>query len=828
MPDSPPHNLPTLPSSQAATLGEVGEQPRRFGRFNLLRLIAAGGMGEVYEAEELAPGPSDHNRMVVVRRVALKRILPRYLQTPGAVERFGRETQAGKALDHPNIVPVYESGDVSGEHYFTMPYVTGGDLARHIGDNPLTPRQAARVVMQMAQALAYAHQAADKPVIHRDIKPQNIVLQPTPIAAEEVALDDSRLSFIPRLTDFGLARLVAEDSSLSMAQKGEAMGTPGYMPPEQAIGDIDNIGPASDIYSLGAVLYALLAGKPPFPVKQAGPQGQPVQVLAILNQVVNLEPAPIRSIKPDVPEELEDICRKCLRKAPADRYASAIQMAEALDDFLSGRPEVRHTPRAEGWLTQAARRLYQTVVRNPFRSAYLAVTTAGFVLLVALLVLRLGPWSGKLLREAEAHVAAARAKSDPGAAAERFQLACEAYDKLIGELPPNPSTLPAWVARAEAHILRARQLLRLPMHWEDAKEECIIARDQMLQLGEACPGEDEQRRCLADAYQALAEAVVAPDTPQAHQEAVEHYGEALVILQALSDDAPDDAARLQALARCYGYLGDSYLEVGQKKQAWDAYKQAKEKRQGVVRLLAGSPGTALDEARCMRARDFANFARFHQWDSSPGAPKKARDECKARVDYYQKHLAHVRPLPGEFRNERASAHVELASAQLDCLGDRPTARQLDEVFANLDRALAEYRELLQSDRKGYDLRQGKALAEIAYAEGLILQEKKEEAKALLKSALRFYQADDIPKGMPGNLYSRALIHAWLGWLDDSERDRDRALDFLGRAVHRGFHNSARLLRERGLAQLRESPRHAREFAGLLKGIQARFPDRPSK
>jgi serine/threonine protein kinase len=338
---------PILLFGDAPNLPIPRPEPHRVGKYNLLRFIAVLGMGEVYEAEELAPDPSDPNRMVVVRRVALKRILPKYLQTHGAVERFSRETQAGKALDHPNIVPIYESGEVGGEHFFTMPYVWDPVLSLNITSIPLTPRQAARVVMQLAQAVAYAHQGPGMVVIHGDIQPENIVLQPTDWD-HPADHDDSTLNFIPRLMDFGLARLVAEDSSLSIAQKGEAMGKPGYMSPEQAIGDIDSIGPASDIYGLGAVLYRLLAGKPPFPSDILDYRGNQSLVQAILKQVATLEPAPIRERNAAVPQELEDIWRKCLRKAPADRFESATQLAEALDDFLAGRPEIRHTPRTGG------------------------------------------------------------------------------------------------------------------------------------------------------------------------------------------------------------------------------------------------------------------------------------------------------------------------------------------------------------------------------------------------------------------------------------------------------------------------------------------------
>jgi tRNA A-37 threonylcarbamoyl transferase component Bud32 len=276
-----------------------GLRVKYFGDYELLDEVARGGMGVVWKARQAS----------LNREVALKMIRAGALASPEEVQRFLREAEAAANLQHPNIVAIHEVGEHDGQHYFSMDFVPGRDLGAIVKDGPLPPQRAARYVKIIAEAIHFAHQRG---TLHRDLKPQNVLI------------DDADQ---PRITDFGLAKLTKDDSRLT--QSGAVMGSPSYMPPEQAAGRHADVGPASDVYSLGAILYELLTGRPPF--RAATP-------LATLQAVVDTEPEAPRRIKADVPIDLETLCLKCLEKSPVARYPTARALAEELDRFLSGEP----------------------------------------------------------------------------------------------------------------------------------------------------------------------------------------------------------------------------------------------------------------------------------------------------------------------------------------------------------------------------------------------------------------------------------------------------------------------------------------------------------
>jgi WD40 repeat protein/tRNA A-37 threonylcarbamoyl transferase component Bud32 len=290
--------LPTLAPGEQTTPA-VGTRVRYFGDYELLEEIARGGMGVVYKARQ----------RTLNRIVALKMILAGQLAGEDDVRRFHVEAEAAAQLDHPGIVPIFEVGQHEGQEYFSMGYIEGQSLAAKVARQPLEPREAAALVRTVAEAVEYAHQ---KGVIHRDLKPENVLLD----AAAH-----------PRITDFGLAKQVQGDSHLTGT--GQILGTPSYMPPEQAAGNVEEIGPAADVYALGAILYRLLAGRPPF---------QAANPLDTLLQVLNQEPVALRQLNPGVPLDLETIALKCLEKDRQRRFPTAQELADELGRYLAGEP----------------------------------------------------------------------------------------------------------------------------------------------------------------------------------------------------------------------------------------------------------------------------------------------------------------------------------------------------------------------------------------------------------------------------------------------------------------------------------------------------------
>jgi serine/threonine protein kinase/WD40 repeat protein len=302
-PNSHTHNDATLPPDKGATWesrsSAVGDRLRYFGDYELVEEIARGGMGVVYKALQI-----NLNRIV-----ALKMILAGQLASEQDVQRFRTEAESAANLDHPRIVPIYEVGQHAGQHYFSMGFVDGKSLAQKIVDGPMVPRDAAEMMVKICEGIAFAH---ERGVIHRDLKPANILLDQ---------------NGQPKVTDFGLAKKLGSDSNLTGT--GQILGTPSYMAPEQASGKIDEVGPLADIYSLGAILYCLLTGRPPF---------QAANPMDTLLQVLDKEPIPPRQLNTTIPVDLETICLKCLNKEPHRRYTEAKELSQELGRFLRGEP----------------------------------------------------------------------------------------------------------------------------------------------------------------------------------------------------------------------------------------------------------------------------------------------------------------------------------------------------------------------------------------------------------------------------------------------------------------------------------------------------------
>jgi eukaryotic-like serine/threonine-protein kinase len=269
------------------------------GKYELLGELGRGGMGVVYKARQSG----------LDRVVALKMILAGALASAEQHRRFEAEARVAARVQHPHVVAVYEAGRVNGLPYLVMQYVDGCSLAQRLKRGPLAADEAARLVAAVARAVDALHAAG---IVHRDLKPSNILI------------DSYGRPFV---TDFGLAKLVEGESGVT--QTGAVLGTPQYMAPEQAAGGSKSVGPTADVYSLGAILYECLTGRPV--VAADSP-------LDALVAVLEGEPAPPRRVNPQVPRPLEQVCLQCLDKAPERRYASAAALADALDCYLRGDP----------------------------------------------------------------------------------------------------------------------------------------------------------------------------------------------------------------------------------------------------------------------------------------------------------------------------------------------------------------------------------------------------------------------------------------------------------------------------------------------------------
>jgi tRNA A-37 threonylcarbamoyl transferase component Bud32 len=376
---------------------------QRVGRFEVLAPVGAGAFGPVYRARD-----PELDRVVAVK-------VPRAgaLADGQDMERFLREARSAARLRHPGIVPVHEVGQHDGLPYLVSDFVPGVTLSDRLSARPTAPREAAQLAAALAEALQYAH---DHGVIHRDVKPSNILI------------DEHG---VPHLTDFGLAR--RDGGDVTMTVEGQILGTPAYMSPEQAAGEGHRVDGRSDVYSLGVVLYRMLTGEMPF-------RGNPRM---LLHQVLREEPRPPRQLNDKVPRDLETICLKAMAKEPPRRYATARDLADDLRRFLAGEPiRARPTPTWErGW---------RWARRRPTVSALLGVlavvVTASLAGLTTLWLRAEEGWSAARSAQGRADEQARLANEEKAVAEQAAKQADEAKQlaEWRAEEAPATCTRPTW------------------------------------------------------------------------------------------------------------------------------------------------------------------------------------------------------------------------------------------------------------------------------------------------------------------------------------------------------------------------------------------------
>jgi tetratricopeptide (TPR) repeat protein len=483
--------------------------------YEVLEEVGRGGMGVVYRARQLR----------LNRTVALKMILAGAQGRSEHLTRFRLETEAVARLRHPNIVQIYEVGEHQGRPFCCLEFVEGGGLDRHLGGAPQPVQTAARLLETLARAMHAAHQEG---IVHRDLKPANILLT---------------AGGVPKISDFGLAKHLDDDSWKT--HSGIIMGTPPYMAPEQAAGHNREVGPLTDVYALGAILYELLTGRPPF---------RAATMLETIDQVRTQEPVPPRRLQPKVPRDLETICLKCLQKEPHKRYASALDLAEDVERFLKNEP-IRGRP-VPGW-----ERLLKWVRRRPAAAALIVMSA------VALLSAVLGSlaYLGKRARDAEQALAETRLGNDlrqlihdgeTAAQASDWPKARELGERALAMIAPQEEALAPLRDQAQ----RLRDEAAGHQQAGDRFQQLTRERDEVLFQATLATGEGSQAnisQTRAAAPRALALAGVslegrAPLSPDPYWTAEENataavacYELLLVLAEAEGQPLPGEGAEPQ-------------------------------------------------------------------------------------------------------------------------------------------------------------------------------------------------------------------------------------------------------------------------------------------
>jgi tetratricopeptide (TPR) repeat protein/predicted Ser/Thr protein kinase len=565
-------------------LGSLGPPPQAretppaatlpyFGDYALQQEVARGGMGVVYRARQTS----------LNRIVALKMILAGRLASAADVQRFRNEAEAAANLEHPHIVPIYEVGEHEGQHYFTMKFIEGGSLAQHTERLRGDPRATAQLLAVVARTVHHAHQRG---ILHRDLKPANILL------------DEYRQ---PHLTDFGLARRLQDDPSLT--RSGTVVGSPSYMAPEQATGPSRLVTTAADVYSLGAILYELLCGQPPFRAESS---------LQTLRQLLECEPVRPRLLDPRVNRDLETICLKCLEKEPGRRYASAGELADDLERYLRGEPvRARRAGLAE--------RLWRWCRRRPVVAALAAALLLSLAAGASLITWQ---WQRAEANFADAEEQRRRAEQERARAEEGFRQAHQAVNQFCtkvseGQMRDVPGLQPVRRELLEAALVYYERFLQERSHdpalraeladiyfriatitsllgsRPEALKAYAQARTKYEDLLRADPGSVPWRAALAEIHGRIG--LLQADTGQpaaalaSYEEATRVYGELLAA-------HPDDPVLQSGAATVFNSLGDLHRAVGRISEALHCLERARDLQKDLVQRFPAVPKYRADLA----------------------------------------------------------------------------------------------------------------------------------------------------------------------------------------------------------------------------------------
>jgi serine/threonine-protein kinase len=760
--------------------------------YEILGELGRGGMGVVYKARQIR----------LKRLVALKLVLAGPHAGPAHLARFQLEAQAAARLQHPHVVQVYEIGEQDGRSYFSLEFVEGGSLAQKLAAGPLSAEAAARLLVTLAGTIHFAHQHG---VIHRDLKPANVLL-----TADDTA----------KVADFGLAKQL--DSDAGHTQSGALLGTPSYMAPEQARGQVQAIGPATDVYALGAILYECLTGRPPF---------RGITVLDTLEQVQTQEPVPPSRLQPKLPRDLETICLKCLQKEQGRRYASAEALANDLSRFLRGDSiEARPTPAMERLLVWSRRR--------PAVAALLAV-----ILLAVLILVGGSLWYNAQLQRAinREKSSAAEARTQQERAEAHFAKAQEAVNRLLtrvgeqrlvdvpgmdqlrGELLQDAlqfyqgflreQDAPTPAVRHETALahMRVGLIQQLLGQREVARQHNAEARQMLQTLADEHPDAPTYAKDLAQAH------LLAGDMDQEdsqRESAESHYRAALALWNRLRQEHPEDAGSLRAMGQAYNNLGNLLVVFGQMDEAEQVFKQAL-----ALRRQLAEGALEADERRHDVAQTFHNlaglFQRTNRADEAETHYREARDlfgelvRRSPRSVLYQSELAACESdlatlYNGTGRRQEAEETYERAISRRDTLArEHPGVPSFQTALANSYYSLAGlYRHTGRRDEaeKAYQKAialltptsatekesvSPKALAECHLAVGAVYEEtnRPEKAESAYRQAATILEplARAHPDAVEtGEVLGKVYFH--LGHLLAATGKKEEAIDWCGRSI----------------------------------------------
>lgn len=626
--------------------------------------LGRGGMGVVYKARQTA----------LKRVVALKMIRSGIFAGDAEVARFRAEAEAAARLQHPNIVQVYEIGTHEERPFFALEYVEGGTLSGFLEGKPQPERDAARLLETIARAIHFAH---ERGVLHRDLKPANILLgasrakgkaesrrsvaPPSPseianlqtsvgvsgsVAAPAKDSDTPSLSLsasaldlrmVPKVTDFGLAKFIetgdAElpSGSQEMTPSGAVLGTPSYMAPEQAQASKTPLGPAADVYGLGAILYTMLTGRPPFAA------ASPMETIL---QVLDQEPAPPRLLRPALSRDIETICVRCLEKDPGRRYASAEALADDLRRYLNHEPI---QARPAGLIERTAK----WARRKPALAALCAFIFVGVVVLAFMnywLVLARG--EEKAARE-RAQREEARARLEEGKAKRNFELASQAVEEFLTKVSENPHLKDFDLEELRTDLLQTAVAFHRKFVEQKSDDPDVRA---------------EQGRAF------LRLALILKDVGQ-KQQALEHDGQAERIFATLVGEHPDASLYLRDWGLTWNRLAGVHSELGE----LDKARQAIDKAIALREQLVARPDALAKDTNDL-AISFNNKAAF----LTKTGDKTGAEPLYLQAIKLQQALAEVHPKEASFHNDLARTHYNLGTLLAGAERDR-AVRELSEA-----------------------------------------------------------------------------------------------------------------------------------------------------